>query len=234
MLKYFKVCIALPKEVLIHQADVNMALFILKSGSLQAAAVEQTFASTGRSTDGNDKGPKTRQTKLNRQSTSWKQKLQVKMIEVPGSLICCYNPYTPPKPLPFSITSLSKSLLVFMNLSDLLHVFNLCSAEQVAPAQALFLAVCCPSAPTDCFLSLRSHRPRRTTRCVRVPRCSAAHVAEAAPLTPPLFARRSATSLRSCRMSTPASPPRCSAGRTGVQCARRRAAARREGGSCRA
>jgi len=132
MLKYLKVCISLPKEVLIHQADVTMALFILKSGSLQAAAVEQAYASTGRNTDGSDnKGPKTKQTKLNRQSTSWKQKLQVKMIEVPGSLICCYNPYTPPKPLPFTITSLSKSLLVYMNLNDLLHVFNLCSAEQV-------------------------------------------------------------------------------------------------------
>jgi len=125
VLRYLKVCISLPKEVLIHASDVTNRLYMLKQGSLQAQATEAP-------PDADGEGKKKKAASKQARASTWKQKMQVKMIEAPGSVICCADPYRSLKPLPFSVSSLSRSLLVYISYGDLLgQIFSICSAEQV-------------------------------------------------------------------------------------------------------
>lgn len=120
LLKFVKVVISLQKETLINQADPCTRLYILRQGSLQAAAAARLLSAAS---------PSAKSTKAARQST-WKQKMQVRMIERPGDLICCRSPYEPPQPLPFEITSTKRSVLLAIHMQDLHMILDMVSRPQ--------------------------------------------------------------------------------------------------------
>jgi len=124
--KFLKVVISLQKETLINQADPCTRLYILRSGSLQASASDSLLASVGPA----DSGAKTH--KMNARSSTWKLKMQVRMIERPGDLICCRSPYEPPQPLPFQIMSLKRTTLCAIHMQDLHHILSISSEEQTS------------------------------------------------------------------------------------------------------
>ena len=128
LLKYVKTVISLQKETVINQSDPCTRLYILRTGSLQASATDKLMK---QATGGGDP-PEERKTKgkMAKQST-WKQKMQVRMIERPGELICAASPFDPPQPLPFQITSLSKTTLLAIHIQDLLTVLDIVSEKQV-------------------------------------------------------------------------------------------------------
>jgi len=68
-------------------------------------------------------------TKAARQS-GWKQKMQVRMIERPGEVVCPASPFAPPKPLPFQVTSLKRSTLLAIQMQDMKKVLGMVSDEQ--------------------------------------------------------------------------------------------------------
>ena len=125
LLKYVKMMVSLQKETLINQSDPCTRLYILRSGSLQASATDKLMQ---QAQAGNEPERKAK-SKGGRQS-NWKQKMQVRMIERPGEVICCNSPYEPPHPLPFQVTSLTKTTLLAIHMQDLLTVLDMVSSHQ--------------------------------------------------------------------------------------------------------
>ena len=131
------------------------------------------------------------------------------MIEAPGAVICCFNPWAPPVPLPFAVTSLSRSLLVALHMADLTGpVFNVCPAEQaraeavpqpgapaVAPVATRTVTRSTPlrlTLPASTHLSPRLPRPicstpspRATTRFSHTSRALPARPTPSSPLRRP-------------------------------------------------
>jgi len=126
LLKYVKMMVSLQKETLVNQSDPCTRLYILRSGSLQASATDKLMQQAQGQSEGQERKTKS---KMARQST-WKQKMQVRMIERPGELICCASPFEPPHPLPFQVTSLSKTTLLAIHMQDLLSVLDIVSPAQ--------------------------------------------------------------------------------------------------------
>ena len=59
-----------------------------------------------------------------------KAKMQVRMIEKPGDMICCASPFEPPQPLPFQITSLKRTVLLSLHMQDLLTILDMVNEAQ--------------------------------------------------------------------------------------------------------
>ena len=128
LLKYVKVVVSLQKETLVHQSDPCTRMYIMRAGSLQASATDKLMQQSagGDSAPAAGKGKKA----LGRQTTGWKQKMQVRMIEKPGDIICCASPYEPPQPLPFQVTSLKRTTLLSIHMQDLLAILDIVSEAQ--------------------------------------------------------------------------------------------------------
>ena len=110
LLKMVKVVISMQKETLVNQSDLCQRVYILRQGSLQASATEKLMQQAQQNA-----APQRQATKMSRQS-GWKQKMQVRMIERPGEVICPASPFDAPKTLPFQITSLKRSTLLAIQM----------------------------------------------------------------------------------------------------------------------
>ena len=129
LLRYVKTVVSLQKETLINQSDPCTRMYILRAGSLQASATERLMQQT--QGDGGMTGGASEKRKSKAGGKgNWKQKMQVRMIERPGEVICCASPHDPPHPLPFQVTSLSKTTLLAIHMQDLITVLGLCSEPQ--------------------------------------------------------------------------------------------------------
>jgi len=122
LLRYMKVIVALQKESLIKQSDPCTCLYILRQGGLQASASEKLLLASGTG----------RQVTKMQRSSTWKQKMQLRMIERCGDIICCRSPYEPPQPLPFQITSVKRSTLVFIHMQDLHSILGMIGSTKAS------------------------------------------------------------------------------------------------------
>jgi len=128
LLRYFKVVVSLQKETLINQCDPCTRMYILRAGSLQAAATDKLMAQAAGQEAGGGGGPSKGKGKGGKMGG--KAKMQVRMIERPGDVICCASPFEPPQPLPFQVTSLKRTMLVSIHMQDLLTILDMVSEEQ--------------------------------------------------------------------------------------------------------
>lgn len=130
LLRYFKLVVSLQKETLINQSDPCTRFYLLRAGSLQASATDKLMREMQK---GGDQAAAAApgKSKLNRQSSTWKAKMQVRMIERPGDVICCASPFDPPQPLPFQVTSLKRTTLIVVHMKDLLTILDIVSEKQV-------------------------------------------------------------------------------------------------------
>lgn len=153
LLKYMKVVISLQRETLIHQSDPCTRVYFLRAGSLQASASDRLQAAANGTA-----APPGRASKANR-SSAWKQKMQVRMIEAPGSVICCASPYEAPCPLPFVVTSLKRSTLIALHMQDLLTVL-----EQVAESQVDLIVKSMRAEHQSILVSVQPKQNARNTK----------------------------------------------------------------------
>lgn len=125
LLKYVKVVVSLQKETLIHQSDPCTRVYILRGGSLQLSATDKLMQQA--QNEGKMASPDTKQSKAKK---TGKAKMQVRMIERTGSVICCASPFEPPQPLPFQVTSLKRTTLLSLHMQDLLTILDMVSEKQ--------------------------------------------------------------------------------------------------------
>jgi hypothetical protein len=174
MLRHMKVVVSLQKETLINQNDPCTRVYILRAGSLQASATDKLMQQAA----GAAQASRQSHAKLARQST-WKQKMQVRMIERPGDVISPASPFEAAQPLPFQLTSLKRSTLLAIHMQDLLQVLDISSQEQaeavckaIARAHREILLSVMPKSkdnPRESHASVRESRygdPRESVRDV--------------------------------------------------------------------
>ena len=118
--------VSLQKEALINQTDPCHRIYILRQGSLQASASDKLIREMEV-----HKKPVRRMTTKNLRVSNWKSKMQVRMIERTGDLVCPQDPFQPPQPLPFQVVSLKKSILVTIHMKDMQQVLDMVPPKQV-------------------------------------------------------------------------------------------------------
>jgi len=139
VLTWLQPVVCLQKEVLINGHDVNKTLYIMVAGSLQASsAVEAVGGGKSFKANGGNANVQPKSFKGGNRQSTWKQKLQVYMIEKTGACVGLANPFEPPQRLPFMVTSLKRSVMLTFARQDLLHLLDMCSpAQSESVCQAL-------------------------------------------------------------------------------------------------
>ena len=118
--------VSLQKEALINQSDPCNRIYILRQGSLQASASDKLMREMEV-----HKKPVRRMTTKNLRVSNWKAKMQVRMIERGGDLVCPQDPFQAPQPLPFQVISLKKSILVTIHMKDMQQILDMVPPKQV-------------------------------------------------------------------------------------------------------